>query len=119
MSLREQLLANAQPGDPRQSYPPPPSASAPGPDHPYQTADPPQQHQAPPQPHPPPHPSQIDPNVTGDDPHMEGYGMGGEGASADDPTGKSKRELSTSKRAAQNRAAQVSVFSAALLKLPH
>lgn len=48
---------------------------------------------------------QIDPNIAGG----AGYGMSGDDAGDDplSPAGKGKRELSTSKRAAQNRAAQV------------
>ncbi|EGP89922.1 uncharacterized protein MYCGRDRAFT_108068 [Zymoseptoria tritici IPO323] len=97
MSLREHLLAasqntNAAPAP----YPPPGPTQAQSHEMPYQRSEgsPHEQHH------------HLDPNVTG---QQMPYGMAGDGM--DDGMGpnsaKGKRELSTSKRAAQNRAAQV------------
>jgi hypothetical protein len=97
MSLREHLLAasagtNAAPA-PYPTAPPPQQQNH---ENPYQRSEgsPRDQHH------------HLDPNVTG---QQMPYGMGGDGM--DDGMGpnsaKGKRELSTSKRAAQNRAAQV------------
>ncbi|KAK5108936.1 hypothetical protein LTR62_007651 [Meristemomyces frigidus] len=98
MSLREQLLAAGSSTTNNSPYPPPPTAGAPGPDHPYAAG--PDQH----------HPiDQGDPNaaqqqhvpyaqMSGDDGAEEAVSPGG--------TKGGKRELSMSKRAAQNRAAQ-------------
>ncbi|KAM3421720.1 hypothetical protein BST61_g2102 [Cercospora zeina] len=93
MSLREQLLAETANNAPA-PYPSSAGASQ-GPSNPY----PPSDHSGSPHEH---HP--LDPNVAGGQMQYSMSGdhqmSGGEGA------GKGKRELSTSKRAAQNRAAQ-------------
>lgn len=95
--LRQHLLAAGGADAHPSPYPLPPTAGATGLDNPYRTTDSAspndQQH--------------LDPNVSGQ--HMQ-YGMGGDDAGDDGMSpqnGKGKRELSTSKRAAQNRAAQV------------
>ncbi|USW55480.1 Putative basic-leucine zipper domain-containing protein [Septoria linicola] len=94
ISLREQLLAETA----NSSAPPPyPSATASnqGPSNPYPQSD----HTGSPHEH-----HQIDPNAAGG---QLQYSMSGDGhLSGGEGSGKGKRELSTSKRAAQNRAAQ-------------
>ncbi|KXL42815.1 hypothetical protein M433DRAFT_145643 [Acidomyces richmondensis BFW] len=93
MSLREQLLA-AQHSSP---YPPPPPTVAQGREHPYQPSDSASPHE------------HIDPAVAHQQQHAPYAQMSGDSAGDDSmspQTGKGKRELSTSKRAAQNRAAQ-------------
>ncbi|KAK4956512.1 hypothetical protein LTR10_006039 [Elasticomyces elasticus] len=95
MSLREQLLAAGASGSVPSPYPQPPSAGAPGPEHPYQVSDSPSPN------------DNLDPNVAHQQApyaHMSGDSAGDDGLSPGG--GKGKRELSTSKRAAQNRAAQ-------------
>ncbi|KAK4547721.1 hypothetical protein LTR36_000679 [Oleoguttula mirabilis] len=92
--LREQLLAA---GTNQSPYPPPPTAGAQGPEHPYQASD-----SASPHDH-------LDPNVAQQQQAPYAQMSGGDSAGDDglSPSGsKGKRELSTSKRAAQNRAAQ-------------
>ncbi|KAK4553537.1 hypothetical protein LTR86_009333 [Recurvomyces mirabilis] len=99
MSLREQLLAADNSATNHSPYPPPPTAGAAGPEHPYTTgpgADPTNPH------------DHLDPNAAHQQQvpyaQMSGDDGGDDGLS---PQGsKNKRELSTSKRAAQNRAAQ-------------
>ncbi|KAK3672971.1 hypothetical protein LTR78_007081 [Recurvomyces mirabilis] len=99
MSLREQLLAADNSAPNHSPYPPPPTAGAAGPEHPYTTgpgADPTNSH------------DHLDPNAAHQQQvpyaQMSGDDGGDDGLS---PQGsKNKRELSTSKRAAQNRAAQ-------------
>ncbi|EME88521.1 uncharacterized protein MYCFIDRAFT_89211 [Pseudocercospora fijiensis CIRAD86] len=85
MSLREHLLAASGSGSAPAPYPPPPSGPQPAADNPYPPSDSQSPH------------DRLDPNVTGQ------YDMSGDADGADR---KGKRELSTSKRAAQNRAAQ-------------
>ncbi|TKA49305.1 hypothetical protein B0A55_13140 [Friedmanniomyces simplex] len=96
MSLREQLLAAGASGSVSSPYPQPPLAGAPGPEHPYQPTDSPSPH------------DNLDPNAAHQQQapyaHMSGDSAGDDGLSPQG--GKGKRELSTSKRAAQNRAAQ-------------
>ncbi|CAK3823345.1 transcription factor kapC [Lecanosticta acicola] len=91
MSLREHLLAASSSGSAPSPYPPS-AATHQGHEHQY----------------PPPdgsHEHHLDPSVTGQ--HIP-YGMSGDSAGDDSMSQdrKGKRELSTSKRAAQNRAAQ-------------
>ncbi|KAK4619659.1 Putative transcription factor kapC [Fulvia fulva] len=94
MSLREQLLSEAT-GSAPPPYPPAPIARSGHVDHPYPHSD----SQS-------PHDHHLDPSVTG---QQVAYAMSG-GENPDDGLSpearKGKRELSTSKRAAQNRAAQ-------------
>ncbi|OQO07979.1 hypothetical protein B0A48_06772 [Cryoendolithus antarcticus] len=103
MTLREHLLAQQSAAGSssagQSNYPPPPSTSAPLPGHPYQHSD-----SASPQDH-------LD--ASGLPPGQQAtYGMANDSAGdesmggADGMDAKGKRELSTSKRAAQNRAAQ-------------
>ncbi|KAK4493834.1 hypothetical protein PRZ48_015019 [Zasmidium cellare] len=98
MSLREHLLAASGSGSAPPPYPP--TAGAPHPGH--------EQGQYPPSESASPHDQHLDPNVTG---QQLPYAMSGDSSAVDDgmggdPRNKGKRELSTSKRAAQNRAAQ-------------
>jgi len=97
MSLREHLLAASGSGSNPSPYPPPPNAGAPGPELPYQPSE-----SASPHDH-------LDLNVAQQQ-HQAPYAqMSGDSAGDDGLSpqgGKGKRELSTSKRAAQNRAAQ-------------
>ncbi|WPH03048.1 Hypothetical protein R9X50_00592200 [Acrodontium crateriforme] len=88
MSLREHLLAASSTGQ-HGSYPPPPSTAQNVGDNPYQQQESVNSH---------PH---MDPSVTG---QQIPYGLDDNGAHGEHAKG--KRELSTSKRAAQNRAAQ-------------
>ncbi|KAF7188753.1 putative transcription factor kapC [Pseudocercospora fuligena] len=85
--LREHLLAasGSGSGSAPAPYPPPPSGPQQGAENPYPPSDSQSPH------------DRLDPNVTGQ------YDMSGDADGADR---KGKRELSTSKRAAQNRAAQ-------------
>ncbi|KAK0825092.1 hypothetical protein LTR02_014156 [Friedmanniomyces endolithicus] len=96
MSLREQLLAAGASASVSSPYPQPPLAGAPGPEHPYSAIDSPSPN------------DNLDPNVAHQQhapyAHMSGDSAGDDGSSPQG--GKGKRELSTSKRAAQNRAAQ-------------
>lgn len=96
--LREHLLAASGSGSA-----PPPYPSAAAPPHPGH-----EQGQYPPSESASPHDQHLDPNVTG---QQLPYAMSGDSSAVDDGLGpdsrKGKRELSTSKRAAQNRAAQV------------
>ncbi|KAK1066528.1 hypothetical protein LTR12_001759 [Friedmanniomyces endolithicus] len=96
MSLREQLLAAGASASVSSPYPQPPVAGAPGPEHPYSAIDSPSPN------------DNLDPNVAHQQhapyAHMSGDSAGDDGSSPQG--GKGKRELSTSKRAAQNRAAQ-------------
>lgn len=91
--LREQLLAAGASGSGPAPYPS--SSAAPSnAEHPYQATDAASPH------------DQYDPHAAG----QSHYGMSGDSVGDDDlspDARKGKRELSTSKRAAQNRAAQV------------
>ncbi|TKA26167.1 hypothetical protein B0A50_04664 [Salinomyces thailandicus] len=106
MSLREHLLAASGPGQqPNVSpYPPPPQAGDHGPQHPYQASGSASPHD--------PH-AHLDPNLAHQQQHQAPYAQmsggddaGDEGLSPGAAGKAGKRELSTSKRAAQNRAAQ-------------
>ncbi|KAF2724537.1 hypothetical protein K431DRAFT_217877, partial [Polychaeton citri CBS 116435] len=94
--LRDHLLASQGPGSAghQNPYPPPPNTQS-GPEHPYQTSET-SSHE------------HLDPSVANQQMQytMSGDSAGDDGLSPD--ARKGKRELSTSKRAAQNRAAQVS-----------
>lgn len=92
IGLREQLLQAGASGSGPAPYPP--SSSSQNPEHSYQASDPASPH------------DQYDPGSGGQPPYgMSGDSAGDDGLSPD--ARKGKRELSTSKRAAQNRAAQV------------
>ncbi|KAK5137442.1 hypothetical protein LTR08_008420 [Meristemomyces frigidus] len=101
-NLREQLLAAGSAPPAPSPYPPPPTVGAQGPEHAYQTSNTASPH------------DHLDPNVSQQ--HQAPYAhMSGDGGDCGDDGGddglspqggKGKRELSTSKRAAQNRAAQ-------------
>lgn len=102
MSLREALASQSTSGSAPPPYPP---AAAPHPQHDAHEQHP--QHPYPPSEGSPRAPHHLDPNVTG--PPMP-YAMNNDEQMDDGMspnTQKGKRELSTSKRAAQNRAAQV------------
>ena len=91
--LREQLLAAGASGSGPPPYPPSSTAPA-NAEHPYQPSDSASPH------------DQYDPSSGAQPPYgMSGDSAGDDGLSPD--ARKGKRELSTSKRAAQNRAAQV------------
>ncbi|EMC93002.1 hypothetical protein BAUCODRAFT_269899 [Baudoinia panamericana UAMH 10762] len=100
MNLREQLLAAGPPATHPSPYPPPPNAGATDPNLPYHPSDPTSPH------------NHLDPNVAQSQQQAPYAPMGGDagdspGEDGMSPSGsKGKRELSQSKRAAQNRAAQ-------------
>ncbi|QIW94548.1 hypothetical protein AMS68_000066 [Peltaster fructicola] len=93
--LREQLLGHDTPTSSASSYPPVPQ-SATGPDHPYRSSESTSPHDHTADQGPPQHGAQMAYSMNND--------SGADDALGD--RGKGKRELSTSKRAAQNRAAQ-------------
>lgn len=98
--LREHLLAAGASGSGPPPYPPS-SAPPPSTENPYQPSDSASPH------------DQYEPNSGGQAPYgMSGDSTGDDGLSPD--ARKGKRELSTSKRAAQNRAAQVRMRPATL-----